>query len=179
MAASTIGFILDFLIILLLGTTIFYAARLSIHLKTFRQGRREMDKLIQDLSSSIVRAEGAIEGLKQTAKKEGEQLYGIVKKAQLSIDELEIITQAGNNMANRLETVASKNGDIARGMEQNSSVTSLDELDQRMTGSADQVFDIQDPEFVPDDVDDWDGLEDLQSDAEKELLKALKKQGRG
>lgn len=171
MTEGTVGLLLDLVIIILLGATIFYAARLSVHLKTFRQGRQDMQRLIQDLSGAIIRAEGAIEGLKDTARSEGEQLQKVVSKAQQSIDELEIITQAGDSMANRLEGMASRNREIAETMSKDKPDPFANEPE---TKKADDIFNIRDPEFGS-EADEWDGAEELQSEAEKQLFKALKK----
>ena len=52
-----IGLVFDVLIAVLLGATIFFAARLSVHLKVFRESRGELQNLIVDLASHIEKAE--------------------------------------------------------------------------------------------------------------------------
>ncbi len=114
------GLILDIVILVLLATTVFFAARLSLHLKTFRDSRKEFDKLLQDLSSSIVQAEGAITGLRRTAKESGTELQSLVNEARALSEELQIMGEAGDSLAGRLEKLAERNGRI---------VHSVDELD--------------------------------------------------
>lgn len=176
----TLGLLLDLIIILLLGATIFYAARLSVHLKTFRQGRKDLERLIQELSGAIMRAEGALSGLKDTARGEGAELQKVVNDARTCIDELEIITQAGDSMANRLEGIASRNREIAdtmKGQDTRPSFGVDKSNDKDADRIADDIFNIRDAEFDADETNEWDGAEDLQSEAEKELFKALKKGG--
>lgn len=104
-----IGLVLDVVIVVLLGATIFYAIRLSRNLETFRSNRSEMEHLIRELSTQITRAQAGVTALDDAAKESGDELRTIVAKAQGLIDELALMTEAGDNMASRLENLATRN----------------------------------------------------------------------
>lgn len=109
---------LDIIIIGMLGATIFYAVRLSKHLSVFRSNRGEMERLIRELSTQITRAQEGITVLDEMSSTQGDDLRKLIAKAQGLCDELEIMTQAGDSMAGRLETLAERNREIADSMGQ-------------------------------------------------------------
>lgn len=113
MISTLVPFILDGLIILLLGATVFFAARLSLHLKTFRDSRKDLERLIRDLSTHIQRAEGAIGGLRETARDTGRDLQAMINEAKALSEELQLMHEAGDNLAGRLEKLAERNRTIA------------------------------------------------------------------
>ncbi len=102
------GLIMDALVLVLLGATIVYAARLSKHLKNFREGRKELEKLIADLAGQIVRAEGAIDGLKASARDMTRDLQAQLDEAKTIGADLEIMTRGANNIADRLDKAADR-----------------------------------------------------------------------
>lgn len=117
MSGITLG--LDIVIIVMLGATIFYAVRLSKHLSVFRSNCGEMERLIRELSTQITRAQEGITVLDEMSSTQGENLRKLIAKAQGLCDELEIMTEAGDFMAGRLETLAERNREIAENMGQN------------------------------------------------------------
>lgn len=108
MSEGLLGLVMDGLVLVLLGATIIYAARLSRNLKNFREGRKDLEKLIGDLSSQIVRAEGAIEGLKTSARDVSRALQQQLDEAKDIGADLEIMTRGANNMADRLDKAADR-----------------------------------------------------------------------
>ncbi len=190
MAEWDISLLFDIIIILLLGLTIFYAARLSVNLKTFRDSRAEFEKLLSELSNNIVRAEEAIKSMKQTAETSGQDLQHLINKAKGVSQELQLITEIGNSLAERLE----KTSEMARKKssdnfkkkrnfeyEKDDLIDSIKHEDKdNNVGDMFSGFNIKDPEFEY-DIDEemeWEEMEDLQSDAEKELFRALKQKER-
>lgn len=198
MQDSGLGLILDVLIVVLLSATIYFAARLSVYLKNFRQGRAEMDTLVRTLSESVLRAQEAITGMQQTADDAGKELQRLIDASLEISEELQLINEAGNNLATRLEGVAERNRRIAEQIDASSGF-SPDTRDRTSSGSStiktkadpsDSPFVIRDPEFDAwnDDFDEeeddtgfffsddddkgWDE-ESLMSQAEKELHAAL------
>lgn len=113
-----IGVILDILIVILLGATIFYAARLSIHLKTFRDARSDMDDLLDDLSEAVIRAENAIKGMNNSAQQSGQKLQDVINEAKFLADELRFMNESGDNLASRLEKLAERNRELVDLLEQ-------------------------------------------------------------
>lgn len=108
MNESLLGLVLDGLVLLFLGATIVYAARLSKHLKNFRDGRKDLEKLIVDLSTQINKAEGSIEELKSSARNISRELQSQLDEARAMGDDLEIMTRGANNMADRLDKAADR-----------------------------------------------------------------------
>ncbi|MCB9988742.1 MAG: hypothetical protein H6868_05320 [Rhodospirillales bacterium] len=106
---AVISMILDGMVLILLAATIFFAARLSLHLKVFRQSRKDLDKLLASLSDSITRAEKAIEGMHEAARESGRDMQGLMDDAKAQADELQLMTEAGNALAGRLEALAERN----------------------------------------------------------------------
>lgn len=160
-----LSMILDGTVILLLAAVIFFASRLSLYLRDFRAGRKDMEKLIRELSSSVEKADRAMAGLRESARESGRDLQAMINEAAALTDELQLMSEAGNNMARRLETVAEKSGRTAPAASMRRNESS---------------FMIRDPEFDAaldeDDNDDalfGDETTSLQSRAEKELFEAL------
>ncbi len=100
--------ILDGLVLLLLAGTIFYAARLSLHIKAFRDSRRDMEGLLADLSAHIERADLAIRGLRESAREAGRDLQEQIGEAKALSEELQIMSDSGNRLAGRLEKLADR-----------------------------------------------------------------------
>lgn len=112
MGGSVMALVLDIVVIVMLGVTIFYALRLSRHLDTFRSNRSDMEKLIRELSTQITRAQEGISTLDDISKERGDELRRLVAKAQGLSDELQLMTESGNSLAGRLEGLATKNRTI-------------------------------------------------------------------
>ncbi len=111
--------LLDVLIVILLGATIFFSTRLYNSLGSFRAHRDEFDQVIAKLMASTAQAEDAIRNMKAKGAEEYEELETMIKRARDMQDELKIVNEACENMAKRLETLAEKNSKIAQGVETN------------------------------------------------------------
>lgn len=109
----TLGFLLDIVIAALLGTTIFYCWRLNRRLAALRQGREELNALVQSLTEATKKAEAGIGQLKEGAKEANAELKKNVDSAVALRDELSLITETGNNLANRLEARLTNGGGAA------------------------------------------------------------------
>lgn len=105
--------ILDGLTIILLAGTIFYCIRLSVYLKSFRDSRGDLEKLIHELSDNIIKAEHAIDGLRNNARESGRDLQETINEAKGLSEELQIMSESGNSLAGRLEKLADKTGRVA------------------------------------------------------------------
>ena len=68
-----------------------------------RNGQAEMQKLVSELNQSVVQAQQSVTQLRQAAKEAENTLGTSVRKAQALSDELTLITEAGNNLADRIE----------------------------------------------------------------------------
>ncbi|MBU6234467.1 MAG: hypothetical protein KGQ41_01365 [Alphaproteobacteria bacterium] len=103
MEGAPISLILDVVILVLLGLTIVYAARLSLQLRRLRDSKSELDKVVKDLIRNLDRADRSIAGLKESAREAGGDLQSAIDRAISISDELEVINDSGNRLAARLE----------------------------------------------------------------------------
>jgi hypothetical protein len=170
----TLPLILDGLILVLLGGTIFFAARLSVHLKTFRSNRTQLEKLVSELAEQIAQADRAVAGMREAAREGGRDLQQRINEARALSEELQFMNETGNNLAGRLEKVAT--GSAARVNPYDGDYDTAEEK---------RGFAIQDREYGLDDdaagfvIDDEDDGANLGSRAERELFQALQGGGRG
>lgn len=206
---ALLSLFIDGLILLFLAVTIVYAARLSIHLKRFRDNKAELEKVIIDLSTHIEKADKAIKGLNLTVKESSKELKSHTDNATAMADELQIIIESGDSMANRLEALAVKNRKILEGdtgdleelrkLTQEHAKDPYDDRVENVVRHADKgrrtqdepvksVFDIRDMDVERGDQTDsgftFDGDDDdILSEAERDLYAALqgrtKRKGKG
>ena len=107
------GLVFDVVILVALAATIFYAHRLSKQFTSMQADRQAFEQLISALNLAASRAEAAIKALKEAAMQGGDSLQDKINKARELSDELEIMVQAGDNLASRLSNLAEgtrKNG---------------------------------------------------------------------
>jgi len=162
MTASAFMMILDVGVIVLLGAVLFFAIRLQKQLHEFRTGRDEFGRMVKEMSASVTQAEKAIQGLRDTARASGRDLQAQIDAARSLSDEMQIITEAGDNLAVRLERASERGSGASAG---------------KAAG-----FAIRDPEVEKGEVsvgagdlaDENDDGEKLHSRAEKELYEALR-----
>jgi len=112
MTGSPAGLIFDSIILVLLGITIVYAARLSVYFRRFRDSRSDLEKLIKELSQNITRAEAAIADMRDTAEHSGRHLQNILDESKFLCDELRFMNESGDNLATRLEKLAERNREL-------------------------------------------------------------------
>ena len=184
MSFTVLSFIIDIVVLVFLIITMYYAIRLSKSLKNFRIQRKELKGLIRQLSDNIDEAQNAMEGMKVMAQHSGQDLQKSVNDARAMIDELQLMTQSGDSLAQRLEGLAEKARETNQGAAGKTVQENYEfekpyrEIKQEDTPS----FAIQDKEYeeeVKEDSlwqeDDGSMPADLQSQAEKDLFMALKK----
>lgn len=136
----------DIVVLVALGATIFYARKLSSQFAEMKDDRKAMEQLIAALNTASSRAEAAIKSLKEAATTGGDGLQEKINAARGLSDELEIMVQAGDNLAERLQ-------DIAEASRKGASRSTAKANDEDVNGDA---------ESQP------------RTRAEKELLEALK-----
>lgn len=105
-----LGYLIDIVIMTALAVTIYHARRLSKQFEATQADRRAFEQLIQSLNLAASRAEAAIRTLKEAATESGDALQERVNKARAMSDELEIMVQAGDTLAERLSALAEKSG---------------------------------------------------------------------
>lgn len=144
---SYIGYFFDVLVLAALGATIYHALRLSRQFAAMQADRKAFDALIQSLNIAASRAEAAIKSLRDAATESGNALQEKVNRCRGLADELEIMIQAGDNLADRLNKVATESRKAA-----SPTPSFIDDEDEKPKAAAAQP----------------------RSKAEKELLEALK-----
>lgn len=102
------SFLIDILIVVLLGYAIFVAIKLRQQLEKFKENKDAFLSAINDLDRSIMQADKAIAGMHHNAEEIGTKLQKEIKEAQALFDELHFMNDAGNNLASRLEKLASQ-----------------------------------------------------------------------
>jgi hypothetical protein len=102
------GLFLNVLILGALCVTIFYCLRLSRQFDQMRADRKVFEALIQGLNAASARAEASIKAFKEVAVGNGDILQDKINKSRAMVDELEIMIQAGDSLADRLQDLAEK-----------------------------------------------------------------------
>ncbi|NVJ97548.1 MAG: hypothetical protein HWE25_05310 [Alphaproteobacteria bacterium] len=72
-------------------------------LATIREGQEELRQLVDSLNVAVVDAQRSVGNIRQAALDAEEKLDSRIKKANSIADELGMITEAGNNLADRIE----------------------------------------------------------------------------
>lgn len=106
--SDNIGMIFDVVILAALAGTMFYAHKLSKQFNGLQANKQAFEQLIAALNLASSRAEAAIKALKEAVLQGGDQLQDRVNKARALSDELEIMVQAGDNLAERLQGLAER-----------------------------------------------------------------------
>lgn len=106
MGGSVLSVILDIVVLIGLGVTVFYCIRLSKALNNFRKYRQEFNTLVGELGKNIDHAHDAIANLKNSSFEAGEDLQKVVNNARKLTDELQLMHDMGNALANRLERMS-------------------------------------------------------------------------
>lgn len=101
----TEAILIDGVVILLLGVTIFVAFRLDRRLQSVRSVQHELAGVIRELNTAAARAEAGIQGLKLAAQSGGQELEVQIKQARAAADELAILLKSAER-AGRLAPVA-------------------------------------------------------------------------
>ena len=109
----TVGFIMDVVILATLAATIFYALRLSGQLKILKDSRTQLELLVSNLAINITRAQEAIQEMHDVAGEASDRLQGAIKEAYGISEELQLITEAGENLADRITESATGKKTVA------------------------------------------------------------------
>lgn len=186
MSGSLLSVSLDILVLIFLGVTIYYAIKLTNSLNSFRQVRHEFTTIMRTLSKDIDDAQQAVQQLKSVSRDSGLGLQKVINESRKIAGELEVINQAGNNAADRLEALIEQGQNFVRGLEDSSYEAPAPEYSVAVEEYFDKppVFAIQDrgyeeEEDLPPEMPLEDEAEEespgLQSQAERDLFEALQR----
>lgn len=94
---------LDLLLILLLAATVGYCVVLNARLGRLRDGQAEFKGLVDTLTAATDKAQTSLRELRALTETASETLSKNIKSARELSDELSVITESGNALAQRLE----------------------------------------------------------------------------
>ncbi len=157
--------ILDVLVAVLLAVTIGYAVVLNKRLGKLRGDKKDLEKLATKFGESTSRAEESIETLRHTA----DLLQSGIDKAQALRDDLTFLIDRGDQAADSLE-------DLVR-LARNISDVKPRPGTGASAGANAGVDDSIDTSDQPADAPDETGSGGTKSQAEQELLKAIRSAG--
>lgn len=100
--------ILEILVAILLGLTIGYCIILNRRLAIMRDSQGEMQKIVRLLNEAVNRAALSVEDMRRHAQSVSEELNGKIKSGRAIVDELGLMVQSGNNIADRLASGSSE-----------------------------------------------------------------------
>ncbi|MAU42098.1 MAG: hypothetical protein CMF31_10820 [Kordiimonas sp.] len=173
------GLILEAVVAVLLVVMIGYCLVLNRKLTAFRNTREEMASQIASLNEAITRAQQGISQLRSAAGAAEKNLRDEIIKARALSDELSFITEAGANLADRIEQglvgggtsagaddVSEKTSTVKKGLGRK---LSLDEITS--TAAEDVRTDGVD---VGEDAINKGGAMEAQEGDDNEVLKALR-----
>lgn len=100
-AMSTL--LIDGILALLLVTVIIVCSFVYRRLGTIKEGQAELRLLVDQLNNAVVEAQRSVANLRQSAAEVEGRLQVETRKASVLADELGLITEAGNNLADRIE----------------------------------------------------------------------------
>lgn len=97
---------MDILVLLALGGTMYFLRRVSGSIQVIREGKTELQQLLQQMNLHISNAQHAIESMNRMADEKGKTIQKSIDNANAAIDELQFIQRAADNVAQRLEKLA-------------------------------------------------------------------------
>jgi len=98
-----LGWIMDIVLCLMLLAALAGGFVLNRRLVALRNERSHMEAMIRTLTGTVAQAESSVRALKLAAEEVENSLRERVAKGRALADELVIITQAGEDLASRLE----------------------------------------------------------------------------
>lgn len=108
--------IIDLVLAVLLLAAIGSSYLLHRRIDAFRKGQQELGTLVEQLNQATNQAQASVTEMKSNGMAAEEQLKSQIGKARALADELSLITEAGDSLADRLERrlVGSSSGTAAR-----------------------------------------------------------------
>ena len=95
--------VLDGLVAVLLVVTVGYCVVLHRRLGTLRGAQAELERLLASFSTATEQARHGVAELRAAGDKVGHELQARLDAARALRDELDVITSAGNDLADRLD----------------------------------------------------------------------------
>lgn len=110
----TLSMALEALLSVLLAFTLLYCIILERRLASLRRNQNGLKKMIGDLNNAIVNASGSLRALKMAAGEAAETLDERLRRARALTDELSLLTNSGERIAQRIDRAVPQNRDYPR-----------------------------------------------------------------
>lgn len=94
---------LDIVVLGALAGMMYYMRNMTASLKVIREGKTELQQLLQQLNIHISNAHSSVEGMKKLADDKAKTLQRQIDTAGSVAEELQFIQKAADNVAQRLE----------------------------------------------------------------------------
>lgn len=147
---DSLDFIINLIIIALLIPALIYMIRLNRNLTILRENQSSLAKLVEALNDATFKAENSIPKLKTVTENSSNNLKEVVENAKELKDDLMFINERADNLADRLEGAIKD----SRGIKETKPFA--------MNGNLEK------------NTNEYNDIEDSKSEAEMELLKALR-----
>ena len=98
-----ITLVLDSILVLFLLAVMILCIFVYRRLSIIKDGHEELSIIVDNLNQAITNAQQSVNGIKAAAIEAEGDLQSTIKKARSMVDELSLMTEVGNNLANRLE----------------------------------------------------------------------------
>src|SRR5580692_12402631 len=95
--------VLEIVLMALLAATLFHAVRLERALGVLKRDRALLEELVSDFNASTRQAEAGIDRLRAAADGAGRQLARQIDSATALKDDLTLLSQRGEGLADRLD----------------------------------------------------------------------------
>ena len=156
---SSMQWLLEVLLVGLLAATLFHALRLEKALGVLRRDRAALEELVAGFNDSTRQAEGGIDRLRTVADGAGRQIARHVDQAKALKNDLVFLTERGEKLADQLDNLVRQ----ARPPAEPTPML------QRSLGRPAPTL-----HAVPEEAPSGEGDGRVRSQAEKELLRALR-----
>src|SRR5476649_1551617 len=97
--------LLEIVLVMLLGATLFQAIRLERALGVLKRDRTSLETLVDGFNTSTHQAESGIQQLRAAADGAGRNIESQLSKSVSLKDDLAFLTERGDRLADRLETL--------------------------------------------------------------------------
>ena len=129
---------LEIVLVVLLGATLFQAIRLERALGVLKRDRASLESLVVGFNASTHAAESGIQRLRAAAEGAGRQIESQMGKSVSLKDDLAFLTERGDRLADRLDTLVRTARPLAADRPANTPDTRMSDTrmsDTRMSGS--------------------------------------------
>lgn len=106
-----VGLLLEGMLAVLLGVTVFYCIHLDRKLRALRSGQDGLRDVIRGLNSATQTAQSSVAQLRLAGEATATDLSEVVTRARALADELSLMIEAGNSLADRLEGLRTRDQD--------------------------------------------------------------------